>query len=237
MKKHPLVIATVAWGRNAKEQKIILSTLQKLSILNIPIIVVDERESEFPIVSHKERYPGIAFFREEGLDRQVLRALGEARKIGEHIFWIESDKKEFADKYAKEFVEAFLRKPSAMHFPVRSQGSMKQYPSYQQTTEKFLWDSFAALFNTKSFDLSYGPRIFPAFLAAYIPRMKEDVGWGWMGYVIAIAFRLNLEIEKKVFEVTPPPDAQQKDEIILYRMRQAREWLRGLEWGKRVALQ
>src|SRR3989338_9282464 len=135
---HTVVIATVSWARTRAEQKIILATLKKLSLLNMPIVLADEARSEFPIAPFVKNIGNVYIVRGYGMDQRIKKSLLKASSNGKFICFLESDKLEFAHKHIFRFINAFLKNPKGVWFPSRTSKSFHRYSSYQQNMEQFL---------------------------------------------------------------------------------------------------
>jgi len=234
--KWRVVIATISLARNKKEEKIILNTLTELNKLGLPIILTDESASAFPIFYKIKGLKNIRAFKANGLDAKIKRSLSEASRIGQFIFYTESDKLDFVSKHAPNFIQKFLKSPQGVWLSARSEKSFDRYPKYQKIVEKFLWQSSWALFDGKTMDISYGPRIFPSSLVKYIKSIRGKIGFGWQAYLLTVGFRLGLPITEVVFDVNPPADIQKGRRAILYRMWQAEDHLKGFAQGLKIKL-
>ena len=234
--KQQVVIATISWARNKKEEKIVLKALQELNKLGLPIVLTDESRSKFPIFNKARRLKNFRVFRANGLDAKVRKSLFEASHIGQFIFYTESDKLNFIRNHMRLFLNKFFKRPAGIWLPARLPMNFDKLPHYQKAMEYFLGDSFGALAGIEREDISYGPRIFPASLIKYLIAIKSKIGWGWQTYLLIIGQRLRLPIKIVKFNVYSPIDVQQNKELVLFRIEQAIDELRGLQLGSKIKL-
>lgn len=180
--KPKIVIATIAWARNKKEEKIILKTLTELNKLGLPIVLTDESRSKFPLLKKVSGLKNLRVFRANGLDAKIKKSLLEASRLNQFIFYTESDKLNFVRNHAKSFLNKFFKSPRGFWLLARLPSNFNKLPNYQRMMEYFLGDSFGALAGIGRKDISYGPRIFPASLVKYLMAIKFKIGWGWQTY-------------------------------------------------------
>ncbi len=233
--KQPIVIATTSWARNKQEGETILKTLTELNKLGLPIVLTDER-SKFSKLNRIRKLKNLKVFKGNGLDSRIKRSFFEASRIGRFIFYLESDKIDFAKNHARVFVQEFLKSKEGIMLAVRSKKSFHKYPKYQKAMEKFLWESYGSLFGSKTTDISYGPRIFPEYLVRYMEHIEGKIGFGWQSYLMTISLRLELPLKEIVFSIDPPPDIQKGQEVVLHRIWQAKDYLNGFIQGLRINL-
>lgn len=234
--KPKIVIATISWARNKKEEKIILKTLAELNKLRLPIILTDESQSKFPLFDKARRLKNFRVFKASGLDAKIKKSLSEASRLGQFIFYTESDKLEFIRDSSQLFLDNFLKNPKGIWLAARLPRNFKRLPVYQKEMERFLGDSFSALTNIPDKDISYGPRIFPSFLVKYLLAIKSPIQWGWQTYLLIISHRLRLPINIIKLNNVSPADVQRNRDLILFRMEQVIDSLRGFQLGLNVKL-
>lgn len=236
--KPEISIATFSWARTADEKVIVLRALKKLASFGLPVTVVDQARSRFPLEREAGKIKNIRLFKlnKHGLDSQARKSFQEAAKLGDYIFYTESDKLDFIENHAERFLKEFYKNPRGMLLPARSKASFLRYPIFQQEMERFLWKAISALLNIKMNDFSYGPRIFPAFLLPYLSNVNEEINFGFQTFLLAINHRLQLPLRIIKFDAMGPKDVQKGSELIAYRIRQLEDELRGLRIGGNMTL-
>lgn len=173
-----IAITTVSWIRNKEERKVVLQTIENLSRLKIPIIIVDggspKEDKEFI-----RQLPNISFLEEEGgLTKQLFRSHYHGATIADYLFYLHTDKLDFVKNEVKRMIDYYNNlKNKGMLIPSRTERSVKTYPSFQYTQEKFLNFFISDYLGIKS-DYYAGPKIYPSFLVKYLDQVKEDIGWG-----------------------------------------------------------
>ena len=231
-------IATVTWARTVEEKIIVLKTLKKLASFGLPVIVVDQANSKFPLIDEAKKIKGICVFKasKHGLDFQVRKSFEEAAKLGDYIFFTESDKLDFVKNHAERFLGEFYKHPHGTWLPARSRISFLRFPKFQQDMERFLWEAVSALLNIKRNDFTYGPRIFPAVLLPHFNKVREEINCGFQAFLLAINHKLKLPLHIMEFNSGAPVDIQMGDELIAYRIQQLEDELRGLRIGWNMRL-
>lgn len=229
--KPKIVIATISWARNKKEAKIILKTLVELNKLGLPVVLTDDSQSKFPLFDKAKKLKNFRVFKASGLDAKVKKSFSEASRLGQFIFYTESDKLEFIRDSAQLFLDTFLKNPKGIWLAARLPMNFKRLPVYQEEMERFLGDSFSALTNVPNEDISYGPRIFPSSLVKYLLAVQSPIQWGWQAYLLIISHRLHLPIRIIKLNTVSPVDVQKNRDLILFRMEQVIDSLRGFQLG------
>lgn len=234
--KNNLAIATVSWIRTPEESELVFQTIQHLGELNIPIIITDAGSSSGDIEKIKKIENVILFESKEGLTSQLIKSHEEAAKLGEYIFYLHTDKLDFAKDTAPKMVEKYIAlEKKGMLVPTRTQESIDTYPEYQKKEEEYL-NFIVSDYIGVSADYYAGPKIYPAGLVEYIVKMKSQIGWGMEAYFYAIAKRLNLPFVFLSFYMKSPIDIEDQDKTKKYRLKIVQWQIDGLLQGQEVEL-
>lgn len=233
--KSDIVVSTISWIRTSEERAIVLETINALSKLEIPIVIVDGGSS----ADDKEKIkaiPHVVLLEAKGLTNQLILSHREAAKRGEYLFYLQSDKLEFARKSAGEMVETYRALPDqGMLIPVRTQESIDSYLSYQWQVEEFLNFFISDYIGIKN-DYYAGPKIYPATLVKYLDNLKLDIGWGIEAYFYALAKRLGMKLDFTPVISTAPIDVDNEEDTKNYRLRITKWQIEGLLEGQKTLL-
>lgn len=235
--KIPLAITAPSLIRSVEEEKVVLATITELSKLNIPLIITDGGSSDEQKKKIKE-IPNIIFFEEKGLFNQLKKSMNEGAKIANALFYLHSDKLDFARHYVKKMIDFYMTLPKkSMLIPSRTSSAFETYPSFQKMTEVIL-NSITSEFMEKKEDYYYGPKIFSSLLVPYFGKVKGEIGWGYEAFMYILNKRLNYPFYfYPVDQITSPKDVGDKEAIKTYRLRNLQWQIEGFIQGKEVKLQ
>jgi hypothetical protein len=216
--KSDIAIATVSWIRTKEEAKVVLETIKYLSQLDIPVIIADGGSPE----QYKQKirtFPNVTLLETKGLDSQLLISHQEAAKVADYIFYLHTDKLDFARDVALKLIKKYRELPEkGMFIPSRTAESRETYLPYQKITEEFL-NYFIGEYIGIPKDYFAGPAIYPATLVKYLKQIKGEIGWGIEAYFYVLAKRLNMPFEFYPCYFTAPVDVIDEDEVRLYRLK------------------
>lgn len=236
MKKHDIAITTVSWARDHHEEKIIFESLQKLSELELPIIVAD-RGSPYSFVKKMRTLPNVNILEAEDLTDQLIQSHQIASEFGENLFYIAPDRQDFVEKYAHEFVEKFrtFTKPT-LFSASRTPKSFATYPQFQQRAEGFVSYVIGDYVGHEE-DYLFGPKIYPASLVHYFKFITGNLGWGLEAFVYVVAHRLGIKFDFLPCTVDAPKDfLRNANEQKLYRLTVAKWEMRGFLEGLQIKI-
>lgn len=234
--KTDIAITTVSLIRNKEERKVVLQTIENLSRLKIPIVMVDggspKEDKEFI-----RQLPNISFLEEEGgLTKQLFRSHYRAAAIANYLFYLHTDKLDFVKTEAKRMIDYYNNlKNKGVLIPTRTERSLKTYPPFQYTQEKFLNFFIKDYLGIKS-DYYAGPKIYPSFLVKYLNQVKENIGWGIEAYFYVLAKRLGLPFDFIPVNFTAPKDIENEEQTKLYRLKIIKYQIDGLFQGVKARL-
>lgn len=238
--KHPLAITALSLIRSKNEEKIVFETVKTMSRLNVPVILVDggsgERQKKY-----LQSLPNVDLFEtSRGLRRLSERlriAFSEGTKVAEALFYVQSDKVDFAKNYMKKMIDHYQTLPQhTMLVPSRTLKAFATYPLFQQNAELFL-NAMVSEFLGKKEDYYYGPKIFSSAVVPFFSRIKGEIGWGYEAFMYMINKRLGYQTEfYEVDNIRSPEDVGDMDNINVYRLRILQWQIEGLLQGKKVTL-
>lgn len=232
---HDIAICTISWIRTEEEKELVLQTIHALNDLEVPLIIVDGGSS----FENKERiksFSNVAFFEANGLKNQLLLSHKEAAKRGEYLFYLHTDKREFAEQSAKNMIDAYRRlSRKGLLIPTRTPESIATYPAYQRQVEDFL-NFFMCDYIGIAKDYYAGPKIYPASLVKYFDQLTVDIGWGIEAYLYVIAKRLNMPFDFLPAVSPAPKDIDCEEKTKNYRLKITEWQIQGFLKGQEVML-
>jgi hypothetical protein len=229
-----LAIATNTWIRTDEERQIVLDTLQALGKLEVPIIIADKSSLE-----DKERIKSlrnVSLFEAGSLTQQVLLAQRESAKTADYIFYLQSDKQDFAENTVPLMIEEYGKLlTKGMFIPVRTKESVQTYPAFQKSAEVFLNMFISDYIGTEN-DYFAGPKIYPSTLVSYLDQLKGEIGWGIEAYYYVLAKRLNMPFNFFECSINAPKDIDDERKTRNYRLEITKWQLDGFLQAQEVTL-
>lgn len=235
--KSDIAIITVSRIRNEQERTVVLETMEALSRLHLPIVIVDQGSppEALQLISQMQN---VKLISNTGTFTERIKLTNrEGSQIADNLFFLQSDKLDFCQNTVPKMVERYrMIQNKGMLIPSRSHSTMQAYPKYQRINEEYL-NFFISDYIGIEEDYVAGPRIYPANLVKYLDKLQEDIGWAISeSYLYVIAKRLNMPFDFMSFEMSPPKDVDDEKTTKLYRM-QITDWeIRGFMKGLEVAL-
>ena len=234
--KSDIGIITVSWIRNDEERSVVLETMEALSRLHIPIVIVDKGSApaDLQLISRMQSVKLITGV--GNLTDQLKTAHREGAQIADNLFYLHSDKLDFAQNTVSKMVERYrMLQKKGMFIPSRMHATMQAYPKYQRITEEYL-NFFMSDYIGMEEDYYAGPKIYPATLVKYLDFLQEDIGWGIEAYFYVIAKRLNMPFDFMSFDMSPPKDIDDEKTTKMYRLKITQWEISGFMKGLEVAL-
>lgn len=234
-----VAVATVTRARNADESAFLLTSLEELSKLGIPLFIADAGsvpdflQGLYGLPNVQLRLEGSNLVQQ--VKGSVRRAIAAGHQV---ILYTEPDKKEFFQRGALDCVAEALRSNADVCVAARDEQSFATFPGGQQRAETS-FNQLASYFLEPLPDLLYGPLVLDVdAVAQYIEEAPDDLGWGWRTYLIARAARTQHKIVPFVGAFSCPVDQRQEDDegARLYRLRQLSQNIDGLRLGLSDAL-
>jgi len=229
-----IAIATITWIRTDEERHVVLGTLEALSKLEVPIIVVDKSSLE-----DKERIKSLRnvnLFESGSLTQQVFLAQRESAKVADYIFYLQSDKQDFAKSTVPLMIEEYRRLPAkGMFIPVRTKESLQTYPLFQKNQEEFL-NMFISDYVGIENDYFAGPKIYPSNSVNYLDQLKGEIGWGIESFYYVLAKRLNMPFDFLECNIKAPKDIDNEQKTRNYRLEITKWQLDGFLQAQEVIL-
>lgn len=234
--KNNFAIATVSLIRTKEESEIVLKTIQKLSELNIPIVIADGGSPSHDINKIKKIKNVLLFKTKNWLTSQLIKSHKEAAKLADYIFYLHTDKLNFAKDTASKMIKKYLSlKNKGILIPTRTKKSLETYPEYQKREEEYLNYFMSDYIGIKT-DYYAGPKIYPAYLVKYLGNVKGKIGWGIEAYFYAIAKRLKMPFDFISFYMQAPSDIDNIEKTKNYRLRIMQWQIDGLIQGQEIEL-
>lgn len=233
--KSKIAFAAPSLIRTDEERHLVIETIRALSGLEIPIIITDggsKNEDKLII----KNIPNVIFFEAKNLTCEINTSLVEAAKLADNIFYLQSDKLDFSEKFAPEMIKDYFKfEKETIFIPSRTKESFSKYPQFQQTVETFLNWVISDYVGIKN-DYYLGPKIFPSSLVKYLDQIQSDIGWGIEAFLYVLAKRLNLDFKFFSCFVKFPKDVGSEEEIKLNRLKSVTRQLEGFNQGLSVKL-
>lgn len=228
MNKDEIVFSTATWARTKQEKRIIEVTLLALGEYGFPIVIVDKKNSKFPINKAKFRSPLYRIYESSGsFFEQKKKLFFEASKIGNYVFWLESDKLDFVKRNIKEVLKNFKKRDDAdfVLVPFQNKKSFFKYPRFQQIIEKGINSIFSEILGLDGI-FTYGPIIFPSYFVKALKRIRgKEFGWGIIVFLLFFAFTKDIPIIMLPLGVKPPSDVQKDGDLKIFRLEQFKSYI------------
>lgn len=239
MNANNLSIATISWARNEAEEGLLITSLEALAALDLPVYITDGG-STATFLSFIQSIPHFTLLQPEGkgLYAQAKTSLLAAQNSGSpFIFYTEPDKDTFFRTALKTLLQNVTDDDDlGIYHAARSKDGFATFPPFQQMTETTINNCCKEVIG-KDYDYTYGPFLLNSNLLPYLKLVNEDIGWGWRPYLFTIAHRLGLTLQAFVDDFVCPPDQRQDDpKERLYRMRQLEQSIKGIVLGANVEL-
>lgn len=234
--KSDIGIVTISWIRTPEERSVVLETLQSLSRLHVPLVIVDKGSAaeDLQLIS---RMPNVILF--TGVTNhteQLKKAHVEGAKIADYLFYLHTDKLDFAQNMVSKMIDRYRLLPKkGLFIPSRMHPTMQAYPKFQRVTEEFL-NFFMSEYTKQEEDYYAGPKIYPSSLVKYLDHLTSDIGWGIEAYFYVIAKRLNIPFDFMSFDMAPPIDVDDEAETKVYRLKIVEDQIQGYLKGLEVTL-
>ncbi len=229
-----MAISTVTWIRTKEEREIVLGTLEALSKLKVPIIVVDKSSPDNK--KQIRNLNNIILFESGSLTEQVILAQRESARIADYIFYVQSDKLDFAQNSALQMIKEYKKlSVKGMLISVRTKESLQTYPLFQMRQEEFLNMLLSDYVGIEN-DYFAGPKIYPASLVNYLDQLKGEAGWGIESFYYVLAKRLNMPFNFSECNIQAPKDIDSEHETHNYRLQITRWQIAGFLQAQKVAL-
>lgn len=229
-----LAISTVTWIRSDEERQIVLGTLEALNKLEVPVVVVDK--SSLDDKKRIKSFKNVSLFESGSLTEQVFLAQRESAKVADYIFYLQSDKQDFAKDTAPLILEEYKRLPAkGMFTAARTKESFQTYLSFQRSQEEFL-NMFISDYIGIENDYFAGPKIYPANLVNYLVQLKGEIGWGMESFYYVLAKRLNMPFNFMKCDIKAPKDIDNERETHNYRLQITKWQLDAFLQAQKVAL-
>lgn len=238
------VAATITWARTESEAALLCEGLRLLSAHGLPVVAADggslagftERVRGLPNLSLAPYQPG----QRPRLVGQVQAALAGAAALGaDYVLYTEPDKRWFFAHRLEAYLDALPQDAGVgMLIAARDERSFATFPAGQQLTET-LTNQLLGEALGRAGDYLYGPLLIRADLVPHVCRIREDVGWGWRPYLMAVCRRLGLPIGLHTADHPCPEEQRGEDDAAsrVYRMEQMAQNVKGLALGLKTPLE
>ena len=240
MDKNKIVIATMTWARDAREEDLLRESLTLLARQNIPTFVSDGGSGE-EFIRFLEQFDNFRVFHGggNGLFPQIRRSLRAAVDTdADFILYTEPDKKLFFDGG----LQAFLSKaPTAENVGIvlasRSTDGFATFPEFQRYTETVINDLCFEIIGER-FDYTYGPFLLHRELVDCLASAGDDIGWGWRPFLFAAARLTGYEIAQLADDYACPAEQREENRAErLHRINQLSQSIDGLIRSAKITKQ
>ena len=231
MDKKDISIATIAWARDDEEERLLISSLQQLAKLNIPVFITDGG-SRKSFLDFLKSIPNFTLLQhdEHGLWHQARISLNAAAKFGtKFIFYTEPDKKDFFENHLEKMLDDIeVNELSGITLASRSKKAFETFPAFQQMTETTI-NNCCKEVTDKELDFTYGPFLLNSKLVAQMQELPANIGWGWRPYAFCISSIQGYNIDHFLGDFFCPADQQTDDaQGRIYRMKQLAQNIEGI---------
>jgi hypothetical protein len=229
MSTNEMCIATISLARNKEEEKLLLTSLEQLAALEIPVYITDGGSSN-NFIHPLQSIPHFKIFKAKGLWPQAKMSITEAAKSGaKFIFYTEPDKQEFFSKHLKKMLKQIsVDEKTGVILASRFANGFSTFPPFQQMTEATINNCCKEIIG-KEIDYCYGPFLFNSQLIPVLESLDDNIGWGWRPFVFAVAHSMGLNVTNFKGDFFCPYE-QRKDDAAerIYRMKQLTQNINGL---------
>ena len=227
-------VATMAWAREAAEERVLRASLAALERAGMPVTVADKGDNgAFTRFLGGLRGFSVVASPAGSLVGQVQASLGRASREGTpFVLYTEPDKEQFFAARLATFFESAPRDAKVgVVLAARSPASFATFPAIQQYTEGVINHLMGEVTGQPG-DYSYGPMLIARSLLPEVLALAPDVGWGWRHFAVCRALRMGLTV-RLVEDHHPCPLDQRLDEANekAHRIRQLAQNLTGLLRG------
>ena len=212
MKSKGFIFSTVTLARSPAEEEHILNSIRVISTFQIPIIILDGGSRE-EFLNKLKSIPNVFCMvkKKEGYFGQIKECLLQASKRGyPFIIYTESNKLDFFKQSLKEFINQSQKiihsdPKTGVILASRDKNSLATFPPLQRMTE-IMMNQLLSYFlqDDNQIDYTYGPRIINREVLPYLFNVKEDLGWGWISFILLVSKKLGKPIRSILVE-TPCP--------------------------------
>lgn len=224
-----ICFATAAWARNEEERNRILDSVKLLSSFNLPISISIKEDPNSLSLDELKIIPNIAISGGKTFFEQRINTFQKAAELGERIFWLESDKKDFIQGPLKYILERSKKIPSALLIPYPDEESFSKFPEFQRKIESAL-NLLISYYVPGGHHFTYGPILFPSILEGYLRLLPSGTAWGMVNaFVPILASIKNVPIEFISVKVNHDSDVQDVNKIQLFRLKQMKEYISAVE--------
>ena len=231
-------VVTMAWAREAGEERVLRASLAALERTGLPVTVADRgNNAAFTEFLRGLRGFSVVASPAGSLVGQVQASLRRAAREGTpFVLYTEPDKEQF---FAARLAPFFQKAPRDAHVGVvlaaRSPASFATFPAIQQYTEGVINHLMGEVIGQPG-DYSYGPMLIASSLVPDVLALEPDVGWGWRHFAVCRALRMGLAV-RLVEDHHPCPPEQRLDDAgeKTHRIRQLAQNLTGLLRGTAAA--
>jgi hypothetical protein len=242
MKIEEVSVATITLARSEKEEKLIIDGLKVLSTLGFPVIVAVDGGSTDNFIQKTFQIPHIQIAQAtiKGILPQVRQSLRKSSSFSPFVFYTESDKFDFFKSSLLPFFEKVRTLPDqeehvGMFVPARTQSSFAHYTPFQQKTEQRVNRELSSIIGLDTiYDFTYGPRLLSTSLIPYLEYVPEDIGWGWMTYLLVVAHRIGKKILPIPLDLPAPVEQQDFQRNRQYRTQQMNQHFQAMQLAQSI---
>jgi len=238
-----IAVATMSLARSPEEEDLLHGSLEYLSAKGLPVVVADGG-SEEGFGDRLRTLPHLTVVgrQTDGAPRlvgQVQASLAEAARIdSDWILYTEPDKRWFFEHRMDDFLTSVEGAGSAsVVVASRDAASFATFPRGQQLAETLLNTLCAETFGVDG-DFTYGPLLIRPELLPAVLALRQDLGWGWRIFLMAVAHRMGQPVALHSADLPCPEEQRGEDDVAsrIYRMEQLAQNVRGLALGLKTAL-
>jgi len=242
MKIEDVSVATIILARSQKEEKLIIDGLKVLSTVGFPVIVAVDGGSTDNFIQKTSQIPHIQIARatNKGVFPQVRQSLRQASSFSPFIFYTESDKFDFFKSSLFPFFEKVRALSNqeenvGIFLPARTQSSFARYSFFQQKTEQKVNGKLSNILGLDTVhDFTYGPRLLSTALIPYLEDIPEDIGWGWMSYLLVVIHRIGKKILPIPLDLPAPVEREDFEANRQYRIQQMNQHFQAIQLAQSI---
>lgn len=233
MSKTGVVFVTATWARTLEEKQAIIKGITLLNSFACPIIIGDKLTTTYPLIDDLRALPYVKIVQSDNFNKQRRGAFFEATKLGETLFWLESDKEEFIRNYVERILKDHSLYKGNIVFPFPDQESFSSCPSFQQLIENCI-NSLIKAYIPEGGHFTYGPMLLPSHLVHFLKSVQNDFGWGMNAFFAVIAHAKKIPQRSVSLSVNHDPDVQKGENLKRFRLEQLKDYIIALQEASKI---
>jgi hypothetical protein len=233
MKREDICVVTITLARDAQEERTLLSALEKLTALGLPLVIADGGSSARFVKRVLDFNYFVVTPKAKGLVKQLKAGIAVALRQFQDkraVLYTEPDKYPFFEGNLLEFVKAakYTEKLGVVA-AARDAKSFSTFPQGQFKCESFMNEAFSWIAKPKG-DYCYGPLLLSRDAAKIALQAPDDLGWGWRFWTMKKAHEAGLRLSTIEMHLPCPIEQRGEDspKDRMYRLKQLKQNLEAL---------